>query len=99
MVSLDAGEKWYTCTHIDSASLINGVLLDHEGNIWVAAREGAFRSTDAGDSWHYVSALNLSDVASIQYDDETRRFLASGASSTEILESTDKVRTWLQTYS
>ena len=26
MVSLDAGATWYTCTHIDSASLINGSI-------------------------------------------------------------------------
>ncbi len=97
MVSLDAGEKWYKCTHIDSASLINSVLLDHDGNIWVAAREGAFRSTDAGDSWHYLSALKLSNIASIQYDDENRRFLAGGSSSTGIFESTDNGRTWRRT--
>jgi photosystem II stability/assembly factor-like uncharacterized protein len=97
MVSLDEGEHWYTCTHIPSVSLINGVLLDHDGNIWVAAREGAFRSTDAGDTWHYISALKLSNIVSIQYDDENRRFLASGSSSTGIFESTDNGRTWQRT--
>ena len=97
MVSLNAGDSWYKCTHIDSASLINGVLLDHDGNIWVSAREGAFRSTDAGDSWHYVSALALSNIVSIQYDDENHRFLASGSSSNGIFESSDNGRTWRRT--
>lgn len=94
MVSLDAGQNWYTCTHIDSVSLINGVMLDHDGSIWVAAREGAFRSTDAGDSWRYVGALKLSNIISIQYDSENHRFLASGSSSTGIFESMDNGRTW-----
>ena len=97
MVSLDAGKNWYTCTHIDSVSLINGVLLDHDGNIWVAAREGAFRSTNAGDSWQYMSALRLANIAAIQYDDENHRFLASGSSATGIFESTDNGRTWRRT--
>jgi photosystem II stability/assembly factor-like uncharacterized protein len=97
MVSLDAGATWYTCTHIDSASLINGVLLDRDGNIWVATREGAFRSTDAGDSWQYISALKLSNILSIQYDDENHRFLASGSSSTGIFESMDNGRSWRPT--
>lgn len=97
MLSLDAGTTWYPCTHLDSASLINGVFLDRTGDIWVAAREGAFRSTDACDSWQYVRALTLSNVASIQYDDENRRFLASGSGSTGIYESTDNGHSWRRT--
>ncbi|HEV2990370.1 MAG TPA: transcriptional regulator [Candidatus Angelobacter sp.] len=97
MVSLDSGNTWYTCAHIDSASLINGVLLDHDGNIWVAAREGAFRSTDAGDSWQFMGALKLSNIASIQYDSETHRFLANASASTGIFESTDNGRSWHRT--
>jgi photosystem II stability/assembly factor-like uncharacterized protein len=94
IVSLDSGASWYTCTHIDSASLINGVLLDHDGNIWVGAREGAFRSTDAGDTWQFMSTLKLSNIVSIQYDSETRRFLASSSASTGIFESTDNGHSW-----
>ena len=63
----------------------------------VAAREGAFRSTDACDSWQYVRALTLSNVASIQYDDENRRFLASGSGSTGIFESDDNGHSWHRT--
>ncbi len=97
MLSLDSGATWFPCSHIDSASLINGVFLDRAGNIWVGAREGAFRSTDACDSWQYMRNLPLSNVASIQYDDENRRFLASGSGSSGIFESTDNGHSWRRT--
>lgn len=97
MLSLDTGSTWFPCTPIDSASLINGVFLDRAGNIWIAAREGAFRSADACDSWQYVRTLSLSSVVSIQYDDENRRFLASGSGSTGIFESTDNGHSWRRT--
>ncbi len=97
MLSLDSGSTWFPCRHIDSASLINGVFLDRAGNIWVGAREGAFRSTDACDSWQYMRNLPLSNVTSIQYDDENRRFLASGSGSSGIFESTDNGHSWRRT--
>jgi photosystem II stability/assembly factor-like uncharacterized protein len=97
MVSVDDGDNWYTPKHIDSISLINAVSLDNDGNIWVGAREGAFRTTNGGDSWEYVSSLKLSNIISIQYDEENRRFLAAGSASTSIFESTDSGRTWRRT--
>jgi len=92
-VSSDDGKTWQTSRLSDSISMVNAVTLDHEGNIWIAAREGAFRSADHGQSWDYAGALPLSDVTAIEYDAEGHRLLATGATSTSVFESPDG-RNW-----
>lgn len=95
-VSGDDGKTWQAPRLSDSISIVNGVTLDRDGSIWIAAREGAFRSTDHGLSWDYAAALPLSDVTAIEYDAEGHRLLATGAASTSVFESPDG-RTWRRT--
>jgi len=78
-------------------SAINAIAVDSEGTLWIAAREGAFRSTNAGDSWQPAGTLPLSNVVSIQYDPEQHRLLAAGEASTGIFESVDRGRAWRRT--
>jgi photosystem II stability/assembly factor-like uncharacterized protein len=73
---------------------INSVLVDSTGDIWLAAREGVFRSSDAGESWKRIGSLRLANVVNIQFDDESQRILATGAASTSVFESLDRGRTW-----
>ena len=97
MLSTDGGDSWLTPQLSRAISAVNAVELDGSSHIWVAAREGAFRSGNAGDSWEYVASLPLSNIVQIQYDQESRRLLASGAASTGVFESTDHGRTWRRT--
>jgi len=93
-VSVNSAESWLPIKSPDADISINAVAADADGDIWLAAREGVFRSTDAGDSWKRIASLRLSNVVNIQVDLEGQRVLATGASSTSVYESLDHGRNW-----
>lgn len=97
LVSINDGESWLAPALADFISTVNAAAVDDTGTIWVATREGAFRSTDVGDSWQYVGGLPLSNIISLEYDAENHRLLAAGAASTSIFESSDGGRNWRRT--
>ena len=92
-VSVNAGESWLPFKPFDPDFQINSVAISPDGDLWIAAREGVFRSTDAGDSWKRVLSLRLSNVVDVRFD-ENGRILAVGADSTSVYESLDNGRTW-----
>ena len=93
-VSVNGGESWLTPKPLAPDFVINAVALDATGNIWLAAREGVFRSSDVGDTWKRIASLRLSNVVSIEFDEEGQRILATGAASMNVFESTDNGRNW-----
>jgi photosystem II stability/assembly factor-like uncharacterized protein len=93
-LSLNGGETWQAPRLSDSISIVNAVTLDHEGGIWIGAREGLFRSTNQGKSWDYIGALPLANIVTVGYDAEDHRLLATGAASTSFYESSDLGRSW-----
>jgi photosystem II stability/assembly factor-like uncharacterized protein len=93
-VSVNAGESWLTPKPLDPDFIINSVSIDSMGNIWLAAREGIFRSSDVGDTWKRITSLRLSNVMSVQFDEPNQRILATGAASMNVFESTDNGRNW-----
>ncbi|HEX5434561.1 MAG TPA: transcriptional regulator [Candidatus Angelobacter sp.] len=93
-VSVNGGESWLTPKPLPAGFMINSVAVDSTGDIWLGAREGMFRSSDVGDTWKRVISLRLSNVVSIQLDQEDQRILATGAASTNVFESTDNGRSW-----
>jgi photosystem II stability/assembly factor-like uncharacterized protein len=96
-VSVNGGESWLPAKPLYADFTVNAVAVETNGNIWLAAREGVFRSTDLGDSWKRISSLRLADVATIQFDEANQRILAtSAASNSSVFESLDNGRTWTQ---
>lgn len=95
-VSVNGGETWLEPKPLGADFLINSASLDASGagTIWLAARDGIYRSTDLGDTWKRVNSLRLSNVASVQVDHGTQRVLAVGAASSNVYESLDNGRTW-----
>src|SRR6185312_9616358 len=93
-VSVNGGESWLAPKPLAPDFGINSVAVDATGNIWLAAREGIFRSSDVGDTWKRIMSLRLSNVVSIQFDEENQRILATGAASMNVFESTDNGRSW-----
>ena len=93
-VSVNGGESWLPCKPFDSDFVISSVAVSAAGDIWLAARNGLFRSTDAGDSWKRITTLRLADIRSIQFDEENHRMLVLSGASTNIFESADNGRTW-----
>jgi photosystem II stability/assembly factor-like uncharacterized protein len=94
LVSINDGESWLAPPLADFIGTVSTAAVDNNGIIWIATREGAFRSTDAGYSWQYVAGLPLSNITTLEYDAENRRMLAAGAVSTSIFESSDSGRNW-----
>jgi photosystem II stability/assembly factor-like uncharacterized protein len=66
-----------------------------DGEILVAAREGAFRSSDSGTTWeHITNGLPDKNLSSITYDSGRKRLLASSTATGVVFESRDGGRTW-----
>jgi photosystem II stability/assembly factor-like uncharacterized protein len=93
-VSVSGGESWLPSKPLDPEFAINSVAVDNSGDIWLAARTGLFRSTDAGDSWKRVSSLRLANIQTVQFDDDNHRILVTSGSSTNVFESSDSGKTW-----
>jgi photosystem II stability/assembly factor-like uncharacterized protein len=93
-ISADGGENWLPTTHLQTDFSVNGVSVDASGNIWLAAQEGVFLSSDAGESWKKINGLRLANVVSILFDEVPERILVTGAASTSVFESVDRGRTW-----
>ncbi len=66
-----------------------------EGQIFVATREGAFRSVDSGQSWnHVLTGLPDKDITSVAYDGSRKRLLATSGQTGVVFESVDGGSTW-----
>jgi len=95
VVSLDNGSHWYAAKLPAFITGISDVAIGPESRLWIATREGGFRSSDGGDAWeHVLSGLPPTNLGIILYDEEGRRLLASSASAGEVFESVDGGRMW-----
>ena len=93
-LSVNSGETWLSSKPIPTDFLINSVAVDSTGTIWLASRDGMFRSSDLGDTWKRVISLRLSNIAAVQIDSDNQRILATGTASMNVYESTDNGRSW-----
>ncbi len=93
-VSVSGGESWLPTKTLEPDFAINSVAVDNSGDVWLAARTGLFRSTDAGDTWKKVSSLRLADIQTIRFDDDNHRVLVTSGLSINVFESTDNGRNW-----
>jgi photosystem II stability/assembly factor-like uncharacterized protein len=93
-VSVSGGESWLPTKTLAADFSINSVAVDNTGDVWLAARTGLFRSTDAGDSWKQVPSLHLADIQTVHFDEDNHRVLVTSGLSVNIFESADNGRTW-----
>lgn len=94
VVSANGGQNWLAPIPFHAGSIINSAAVQPSGDLWVAAPEGVFRSSDMGDSWKRANLLRMADATSIQFDEANKRILAISAASTTVFESRDDGRTW-----
>jgi photosystem II stability/assembly factor-like uncharacterized protein len=95
VVSHDGGTSWKQGHLASYVSSIRGLTLTPDGEILIAAREGAFRSADAGSSWeHVMNGLPDKNLSSITYDSGHKRLLATSTATGVVFESRDGGRSW-----
>ncbi len=95
LVSKNAGAAWEPAALASYPINVRGVTVTPDGQIFVATREGAFRSADSGQSWkHVVAGLPDKDITSVTYDGSHKRLLATSGLTGVIFESSDGGSTW-----
>jgi photosystem II stability/assembly factor-like uncharacterized protein len=94
MVSENGGTTWKQGNLASFVTNIYGVTTTPDA-ILVAAREGAFRSSDSGATWeHMVNGLPDKNINSISFDQSTKRLLATSTATGVIFESRNGGRSW-----
>jgi len=94
LLSLDGGQRWYAPALPEQLTSLADVAVDGDSSIWFAAREGAFRSRDGGDTWEQVKHLPVTNLASLFYEPEANRMVVASRTSTELFETVDGGQTW-----
>ena len=95
LYSINSGTTWQQAPLSSYITSIHGVTLTPEGEILVASREGAFRSSDSGATWeHVVNGIPDKNISSIAYDQGRKRLLATSMATGVVFESKDNGRTW-----
>ncbi len=94
LLSADAGASW-TQASLPSYLTVRSVTVTPSAQILVAAREGAYLSSDAGTTWqHVVNGLPDKNISSIVYDENGKRLLATSGVTGVVFESKDGGRAW-----
>jgi photosystem II stability/assembly factor-like uncharacterized protein len=94
-VSTDRGAHWFMGKLPNFVTGVRDLTVAADSSIWVATREGAFRSTDAGHHWvHVTDGLPSGDLNSIVYEETGKRMLATSSVSDHVYQSTDQGRRW-----
>lgn len=94
LLSLDDRHSWYEAKLPPVITSINDLAFAPDDSIWIACREGLYRSADAGDTWERILKLPVVDLASVFYDADSRRMLVTAMNSTEVFSSGDEGHSW-----
>jgi photosystem II stability/assembly factor-like uncharacterized protein len=95
LVSQDNGKAWHSAVLASYPINIHNVTVTPDGQVFVATREGAFRSGDSGKSWnHVVAGLPDKDITSVAFDGSHNRLIATSGQTGVVFESTDRGSTW-----
>jgi photosystem II stability/assembly factor-like uncharacterized protein len=95
LTSPDQGTNWQVAALPSRLTTIRGLTFTPNGDILVASREGAFRSSDSGKTWeHVLNGLPEQELSSVSYDESTKVLLATSLSTGVIFLSDDGGRSW-----
>ena len=94
LISHNTGATWQVAKPSPSSN-IRGIAVTSNGTIFLAAREGAFRSSDSGDSWQKMgNGLPELNLSSISYDPDSGVLRATNLSNGIVYRSHDDGRNW-----
>lgn len=95
LVSADGGTVWKQASLCSTPTNIYDMIITADSRIFVATRDGAFRSADGGKSWgHLKNGIPAREIRSITFDSTRSRLLAYSDDSGFVFESTDKGENW-----
>ena len=94
LISNDNGAHWTQGTLSSHVSIIRSLAIAPDGEILIAAREGAFRSSDGGATWEQMlNGIPDKNISSI-VPGNARQLFATSTATGVIFESTDGGRSW-----
>jgi len=95
LLSGDEGTNWQLARLPAQLSSIRGLTITPDAEVFIASREGAFRSSNSGKTWERISnGLPQTDLSFIAYDDSAKALLATSLSTGVIFRSDDGGRSW-----
>jgi photosystem II stability/assembly factor-like uncharacterized protein len=95
LISTDGGNTWQQSAPAPYITSIRGVDVGPGGEILVASREGAFRSSNAGGTWsHMVNGLPDKNISSVAYDESGKHLVATSLSTGVVFQSDDDGLSW-----
>lgn len=94
LLSQDDGEHWQEAALPKIITSINDLAFGPNDSIWLACREGLYRSIDQGATWERLMKLPVVNLASVFYDAESRRVLVTALNSTEVFATSDDGQNW-----
>ncbi len=91
--------KLLECTWSEAAlpkviNSISDLAIGSDHSLWLACREGLYRSTDLGKTWTRLEKLPVVNLASVFYDATQHRVLVTALNSTEVFSSDDEGESW-----
>jgi photosystem II stability/assembly factor-like uncharacterized protein len=93
--STNNGVAWSRANLPSYITSIHGLAITPDQQIFIASREGAFRSSDSGMTWaRSYNGLPDSNISSITFDESGNRLLATSTATGVIFESEDGGRNW-----
>lgn len=94
LISTDRGETWSEAKLPKVIASIRDIAFSSDNSLWLACREGLYRSMDAGANWERLLKLPVVNLASVYYDADTKRVLVTAMNSTEVFSSDDDGQSW-----
>jgi len=97
-LSRDEGRTWTAVALPQYVSGVYNLTVTPGSVLWLGTRQGALRSTDGGQSWHYMlGGLPKNDVLGVHYDATGQRLLATALHAHGVFASKDGGQTWQRT--
>ena len=97
-ISHDDGKTWAVLTLPSYISGVYSLTVAPGSGWWLGTRQGAMRSTDGGQTWHYMlGGLPRNDVLVVHYDAAGQRLLATALHAHGVFQSKDGGQTWQTT--
>jgi photosystem II stability/assembly factor-like uncharacterized protein len=98
-ISEDSGVTWKAIPLPAKLTSVHALTTAPDGTLWLGGREGAFYSSDRGQTWQAMSTLPINNIDSVDWDNALKRVVIASSDSTMVfaIDSSDKSWKWWDT--